>query len=88
MKPFSKGGPTVDENLITLCRGCHEGLDPHDQPWLFWYTNGPMRRAIEKLNTEAHDKGVENYRRLAARAIDKLEGGDPVTPRPPVDRHL
>ena len=73
IKPFGKGGPTADDNLITLCRGCHEGLDPHDQPWLFWYSDAPMYRALDELEAEAHDKGVEAYRRLMARAIDKLD---------------
>lgn len=73
IKLFSKGGPTIDENLITLCRGCHEDLDPHDQPWLFWYSDGPMRRALDKLNTKAHDKGVEAFRRLAAKAINNRD---------------
>ena len=86
IKPFSKGGLTADENLITLCRGCHEGLDPHDQPWLFWYTDGPLRRAIDRLSTEAHDERVENYRRLAAKEIEKLGCRDQATA--PVDRRL
>lgn len=73
IKPFSKGGLTVDDNLITLCRGCHESLDPHDQPWLFWYSDGSIRRALDRSSTEAHDKGVEAYRQLAARAMDKLD---------------
>ena len=27
--PFSKGGLTDDNNLITLCHTCHKGLEPH-----------------------------------------------------------
>ncbi|MXY56368.1 MAG: HNH endonuclease [Gammaproteobacteria bacterium] len=73
IKPFGKGGPTAEDNLITLCRGCHEGLDPHDQPWRFWYSDAPMFRALDELDAEAHDKGVEAYRRLVAKAIDKLD---------------
>ena len=71
IKPFGKGGPTVDDNLITLCRRCHESLDPHDQPWLFWYSDGHLRRALDRLSTDSHQKGVEAYRQLAASLIDK-----------------
>jgi hypothetical protein len=35
IRPVSQRGPTVAENLITLCGSCHEGLDPHFDPSLF-----------------------------------------------------
>lgn len=27
--PWGQGGITEEENLITLCKACHDGLDPH-----------------------------------------------------------
>jgi predicted restriction endonuclease len=27
--PWGRHGPTAEENLITLCGTCHDGLDPH-----------------------------------------------------------
>jgi hypothetical protein len=30
VKPWSKGGLTVEDNLATLCHTCHRGLDPHE----------------------------------------------------------
>jgi len=29
IKPFSEGGLTEKNNLITLCKTCHDGLYPH-----------------------------------------------------------
>lgn len=33
--PWGRGGITEDENLITLCSTCHDGLDPHYELALF-----------------------------------------------------
>jgi HNH endonuclease len=30
VKPWGKGGLTVEDNLVTLCHTCHKGLDPHE----------------------------------------------------------
>ncbi|MBU3154475.1 HNH endonuclease [Clostridium estertheticum] len=35
--PWSQGGLTGEKNLITLCKTCHDGLDPHLDPELFSY---------------------------------------------------
>ena len=35
IRPWSKGGITEDENLITLCHTCHKGLEPHEDHSLF-----------------------------------------------------
>ena len=32
--PFGLGGITEKENLITLCKTCHDGLSPHYSPYL------------------------------------------------------
>jgi len=32
--PWGRHGPTAEENLITLCGTCHDGLDPHTEPRL------------------------------------------------------
>jgi len=29
IRPVGKGGATIESNLVTLCRTCHNGLDPH-----------------------------------------------------------
>lgn len=35
IRPWSSGGLTIEENLITLCHTCHKGLDPHFDRTLF-----------------------------------------------------
>jgi hypothetical protein len=35
IRPWGRGGLTLDENLITLCHTCHNGLDPHEDHSLF-----------------------------------------------------
>lgn len=35
IRPWGELGPTVEENLITLCRICHKQLNPHYNPSLF-----------------------------------------------------
>lgn len=76
IRPFSQDGPTLDENLITLCQDCHRSLDPHYQPDLYWATGGPLSSAIESENAETHRREVENYRRLVARKLDSLPDRD------------
>lgn len=33
--PWGQGGITEEDNLITLCNTCHDGLEPHFEPKLF-----------------------------------------------------
>jgi hypothetical protein len=35
IRPWARGGLTEDDNLITLCHTCHNGLDPHYESSLF-----------------------------------------------------
>jgi hypothetical protein len=35
IRPWSDGGATIEDNLITLCGTCHGGLDPHFNHALF-----------------------------------------------------
>ena len=76
IKPFSTGGLTIDENLITVCNECHESFDPHYQPGLFWLPDGHASRALERHATDAHNQGLEAYRRLSARVFEALASQD------------
>ena len=76
IRPFSMGGPTIDENLIAVCNECHDSVDPHYQPGLFWLPDGHASRALEQQSTDAHNPGVKAYRRLAARAFEALAQRD------------
>ena len=73
IRPFGKGGLTIDENLITLCHTCHGGLDPHEKLSLFWLP-GHSDRMLENESLDAFRNGVENYRRYVAETIDPLLG--------------
>ena len=66
IRPFGMGGLTIDENLITLCHTCHEGLDPHYKPELFWLPGGHVDRMIARQSADAFHEGVETYRRHVA----------------------
>ena len=62
IRPWGEGGLTLDDNLITLCQTCHEGLDPHGQISLFEYLGvGSLLPNREKRNQE-YNEGVRFYR--------------------------
>lgn len=62
IRMFSRGGPTLDENLITLCKPCHDGLDPHEDETLFYLPGGHLDRALARETPEAHQRAVASYR--------------------------
>lgn len=62
IKPFSQGGLTLDDNLITLCRPCHLGLDPHFQPEFFWGPDGPAHKVQKQQTAATHAGGKEAHR--------------------------
>ena len=64
------GGLTIDENLITVCNECHASFDPHYRPELFWLPDGQVSRALERHSTDAHNQGVQAYRRISARVFE------------------
>lgn len=70
IRPFSQGGPTVDTNLITLCRECNQSLGQEFRPDLYWTPGGPIRSATESESPQAHQLSVENYRRLVAPELE------------------
>ena len=70
IRPFSMGGLTIDENLITVCNECHASFDPHYRPELFWLPDGQVSRALERHSTDAHNQGVQAYRRISARVFE------------------
>jgi hypothetical protein len=63
VKPWAKGGLTVEDNLATLCHTCHKGLDPHEDISLAIF--------LEPLDTESSrtqlSEGIKRYR-VARRA--------------------
>ena len=63
--PWAKGGVTDKRNLITLCKTCHDGLDPHYDPSLFGYVNHSNLTPEIKEISEKHAKGVAEYQHMA-----------------------
>ena len=72
IKPFSQGGLTIDENLITLCRQCHQGLIPHYQPELFWGADGSARNVNDQVRAETHGGGIEAHHQRVASLLREL----------------
>lgn len=68
-RPWAMGGVTVEDNLITLCHTCHNGLDPHFDMSLANVFPEANRHLIETLNnigTMERDyiEGVKRYREM------------------------
>ena len=72
IRPFAQGGLTIDENLITLCSGCHQSLDPHFQWDLFLLPDGPFNKIYEQETAATHPGGAEEHRRRVASLLDDL----------------
>ncbi|EQA70731.1 HNH endonuclease [Leptospira noguchii] len=53
IKPWSMGGLTVKNNLITLCKVCHDGLDPHFDQTLYDLTKTKLKTK-EKVKKYRH----------------------------------
>jgi hypothetical protein len=64
IRPWGSGGITIDDNLVTLCQTCHNGLEPHFEIELFRLTGSGMPSITE--HTRLYLAGVERYRRLTA----------------------
>ena len=74
IRPFAQGGLTIDENLITLCRECHQSLDPHFQMDLFFLPDGPYEKSQEQETAATHRGGAEAHRRRVDSLLDDLAG--------------
>jgi hypothetical protein len=62
--PWGQGGITEEDNLITLCSTCHDGLDPHYELQLFSLINVGILQ--DTLRTESeYTEGIRNYRRIS-----------------------
>lgn len=61
IRPWGDGGVTHEDNLITLCHTCHNGLDPHHDPSLFEAIGAGVGRLTKNFNEE-FDRGVQRYR--------------------------
>lgn len=66
--PWGEGGVTDEENLITLCDTCHDGLDPHFDLDLFPLIG--VRPYVDIIKAEpTYVVGVVNYRKISVQAF-------------------
>ena len=72
IRPFKQGGLTIDENLIALCRQCHQGLSPHFQPELFAGPGGPAQNEHKQRMAATHDGGKKAHRARVAALLREL----------------
>lgn len=64
IRPWADGGLTKRNNLITICRTCHKGLDPHFDWELYGLIPEPQFPNVpsaQELATELQE-GVDRYR--------------------------
>lgn len=74
IRPWGRphGGLTEEENLLTLCETCHDGLDPHCNPGLYEYVpNASLGDFLDRERRD-YDEGVDRYR---ARVASLLQDG-------------
>lgn len=64
VRPHGQGGLTEDENLLTLCHTCHNGLDPHYEPQLLDMIPDGLGVPLEKIRRkiDEFELGVHRYR--------------------------
>lgn len=69
VRPKGMGGPTLPENLLTLCQSCHNGLRPHFNPRLYSWSR--LDVSHERLPPD------EDHRRAVARYRARYKGAHP-----------
>lgn len=76
VRPWEKGGLTEDENLVTLCDTCHDGLQPHEELSLFQLLDPDAFLPNPTKQQQEYREGVRLYRELAKVMFSKLENLD------------
>jgi len=69
------GGLTIIDNLITLCKACHDNATPPD-PWLRRDLFDKIVIATSRFHRRSHAQGVVDYRTWVARALRAKESDD------------
>lgn len=66
-RPWTHGGATIEDNLITLCGTCHRGLNPHFETELLSLLGPGLQ---EQLGSSFHHLGVTRYRAIVRKLIN------------------
>lgn len=64
IRPFGQRGVTHEDNLITLCSTCHDGLAPHFDWQLFSLLKEDNYQDDISKTTKAYYEGVRQYRNV------------------------
>jgi hypothetical protein len=72
--PWSRSGLTEEDNLVTLCATCHDGLDPHYDPDLF-RSMGFDPEAYLCLDGLSYEEGLRRYREGSLDILARIESG-------------
>lgn len=70
IRPFSKGGFTHEENLITLCDTCHNGLDPHYEWSLYDLLNDDIDVDVKTREQQQYLHEVKRYREARKQSFE------------------
>jgi hypothetical protein len=76
VRPWEKGGLTEDENLVTLCDTCHDGLQPHEELSLFQLLDPDAFNPSLSKRLHEYREGVRLYRDFAKGMLSELENCD------------
>ena len=71
VRPWSMGGLTKENNLITLCRTCHKGLDPHCDYKLYELMNSKLEIPDGSSMRDELIEGIKRYRKISWEAFNK-----------------
>ena len=71
IRPWSMGGLTKGNNLITICRTCHKGLDPHFDYKLYELIDSTIEIPNVKSMREELIEGIKRYRKISWEASKK-----------------
>ena len=71
--PWSFGGITEEENLITVCKTCHDGLDPHFDTTLYSLIDiGYLDKRLKGKGN--YINGIRNYQKISFKVFLKERG--------------
>lgn len=74
IRPWEKGGLTKEHNLITLCRTCHKGLEPHFEWNLYELIDENVILIPDVAETRRQlFEGIKNYRRKIQEILQSMK---------------
>ena len=73
IRPHGQGGPTHEDNLITLCDTCHCGLDPHDECSLYSLLEETTEDIVSH-ERKKYLKSVQDYQKINQIFLDNFFG--------------